>query len=61
MPPVSIRYLDSREAAEVLGMQAQTCRAMRAAGRSPEPDAMAGRQPGGRPETIERWKAHRER
>ena len=61
MPPVSIRYLDSREAAEVLGVQPQTFRAMRAAGRAPEPDAMTGRQPGWRPETIERWKAQRER
>ena len=54
-----IRYLDSREAAEVLGLQPQTFRAMRAAGKAPEPDAMTGRQPGWLRETIEQWAASR--
>lgn len=56
---MTIHYLDGAEAAQHLGLAAQTVRALRSRGVFAEPDVMVGRNPGWLRETLDRWKANR--
>lgn len=54
-----IRLLDQSDIAALLRVKPQTVRMMRLRDQLPPPDAMTGRQPGWRPETIEAWRKER--
>jgi predicted DNA-binding transcriptional regulator AlpA len=52
-------YLTSEDLATRLGVKRESIHRMRTRGDLPDPDAVAGRTPLWRPETIDTWQANR--